>query len=673
LINSNILDYCIEGADNIGEIVYKKCIQQEIKNIGTNTLCGISLKFGTYGRINKGLINIALLDKNSKKVLYTSDIDISTLEDCRWFSISFPAVKNLKILTIIITPVNTKFGSSVTLFYDRNRKDSFIKIWNEIKPGCLGLRLHFDKEYYPDNPFLINNIKETDECKLTICCLTYNHVNFIKKTLDGFLNQITNFKFKILIWDDASTDGTSELISNYRNKFPDIIDYVLSPVNISPEKSFLELLSRAKTEYIALCEGDDYWVDFNKLQKQVDFLDKNKEYSMCFHPVLVKDDEGVKQDYQFPDKKSHPILYKKNYLQLEDLVYQNYIQTNSAVYRWRYKDLDISSHYPEDTLPGDWYIHLLHAEIGKIGYIDDIMSVYRRHSGGIWSGGNDKVIKKYGKQHANFFKNLDIHFKGKFESLFKKNETSLLRKHADLNKVKKTISVIVPTYNHESYIQECINSVLNQKGNFNLEIIVGNDNSSDSTQEIISQFDKLKILNHSKNLGLHNNLKECVKHCTGDYIAICEGDDYWTSPWRLYTLLEFMENKPKSSMCFNLLVMKDKDKYITNNSQYSLENNQLLKPSNFIDCNYPANFSCCFYKKEVFDIVLNKAKGSSDWIINTMASTYGEVYFIKQKMSVWRIHDKGSWNSLSYQKKIQVINSVKKDIVNIINESDRNI
>ena len=121
---------------------------------------------------------------------------------------------------------------------------------------------------------------------VSISCITYNHINYIEQCLDGFLEQETDYPFEILIHDDCSTDGTTEIIQKYSTKYPDIIKPMYETENQyqqgKPAGSLIWNIPRAKGKYIALCEGDDYWIDENKLQMQVDFLEKNPEYGMCY-------------------------------------------------------------------------------------------------------------------------------------------------------------------------------------------------------------------------------------------------------------------------------------------------------------------------------------------------------------------------------------------------------
>ena len=137
---------------------------------------------------------------------------------------------------------------------------------------------------------------------VSICCLTYNHAPFIRKCLDGFLMQETSFPIEILIHDDASTDGTDKIIREYETKYPDIIFPVFEAENqySKPGHQHMDLYNytRAKGKYIAYCEGDDYWTDPLKLQKQVEFMETHPEYSVCWHRfyILYADSKELTSD-----------------------------------------------------------------------------------------------------------------------------------------------------------------------------------------------------------------------------------------------------------------------------------------------------------------------------------------------------------------------------------------
>lgn len=245
--------------------------------------------------------------------------------------------------------------------------------------------------------------------KLTIITTTYNQEKYIKSALDGFVMQKTNFPFIAYISDDCSTDSTVKILKKYAKKYPDIIKPKFNKKNVGPMDNFINTLSLAETEYVALCDGDDYWTDSEKLQKQVDFLDHHKDYSVCFH----------KTNIFFEDKSKPEEIYPKDFKEtstLDDLLKESFIPANTVVYRWRFnKKENLKDIFPQNIVPGDYYIHLLHAEKGKIGFINEVMSCYRRHAGGMWwltsqINGQDEFNLKYGSKYISFFENVEQHF-----------------------------------------------------------------------------------------------------------------------------------------------------------------------------------------------------------------------------------------------------------------------
>ena len=219
------------------------------------------------------------------------------------------------------------------------------------------------------------------EIKVSICCITYNHEKYIRQCLDGFVMQKTNFKFEVIIHDDASIDGTADIVREYEKKYPDIIKPIYQTENqYSTAKGILKrfVYPRTRGTYIAMCEGDDYWTDEYKLQKQVDFMEANPDYTICFHNVKRIFETGIKEDDIFPTQKMIDAGFT-----FENLLKYNFIQTNSVMYRWNAID-DVTAKLPSNILPFDWYLHLMFAKEGKIKFLEDIMSVYRVNANGVW-------------------------------------------------------------------------------------------------------------------------------------------------------------------------------------------------------------------------------------------------------------------------------------------------
>lgn len=295
--------------------------------------------------------------------------------------------------------------------------------------------------------------------KVSILCLTYNQANFVRQMLDSLLMQKTNFDFEILINDDASDDGTKEILKEYEKKYPDIIKLNLQKENLYSQgirgMVVRFLLPKARGKYIALCEGDDYWTDPKKLQLQVNFLEKNSEYALCFHPVRVFYENGEEQEYIYPEDK------KASSFTVEELLKRNYIQTNSVMYRKR----ETYNSMPTNIMPGDWYLHLYHAQYGKIGFINKVMADYRKHAGGIWwntYANKDEFWIKQSLAHMALYDELLKLYgsSSEYKAILHQNITNLLTSLIDVDTRKqgKLLKTVLGTFPFiaESYIASII-------------------------------------------------------------------------------------------------------------------------------------------------------------------------------------------------------------------------
>lgn len=219
-----------------------------------------------------------------------------------------------------------------------------------------------------------------NEILVSVCCMTYNHVSFIRQCLDGFMMQKCSFNFEVLIHDDASTDGTQNIIQEYVTRYPDIIKPIYQKENqyskgIDPNVKYN--FSRAKGKYIAMCEGDDYWTDPYKLQKQVDFLESHPDYVMCSHRF-----NQYVQDKNLLEEEKDLTFQGADY-DLKNLIGGKWLtQTLTVMYRRDALDLQ---RYESYGMSLDMILFYELLRNGKGYCFSDVMGVYRLHKGGVWS------------------------------------------------------------------------------------------------------------------------------------------------------------------------------------------------------------------------------------------------------------------------------------------------
>ena len=205
---------------------------------------------------------------------------------------------------------------------------------------------------------------------LTVCLITYNHAKYINSAIDGVLMQKVNFTWEIIIADDFSTDGTREILLEYKNKYPSKIKLILQEKNVGPSLNWIKLITTPNSKYIAYFEGDDFWIDPYKLQKQVDFMELNPDYSLCFHDALVYWENKTKLPYYFCKIKTNTSY------DVEDIIKDWLMPSASIVYR-----NDLLHPLPQwfnEVYNGDYALQLILILKGKFYYINQIMSVYRQ-------------------------------------------------------------------------------------------------------------------------------------------------------------------------------------------------------------------------------------------------------------------------------------------------------
>lgn len=240
---------------------------------------------------------------------------------------------------------------------------------------------------------------------VSVCLITYNHEKYIRQAIEGVLMQKVNFSFELIIADDCSTDCTREIILEYKQKYPELIHLILQEKNLGPAQNWFDLITYPTGKYIAYFEGDDYWTDPLKLQKQVDFLEQNNDYVIHFM-------NANKVDAMSEIISPELVRHNKDTFELADfLSVDNPICTLTILFR---NIKEIKEDYFKIILDypyGDWglWVYLLYYSGLKVKYENIISACYRVHDGGVFSKKKStetlrKIIRIQQLNLANFDK-----------------------------------------------------------------------------------------------------------------------------------------------------------------------------------------------------------------------------------------------------------------------------
>lgn len=296
-------------------------------------------------------------------------------------------------------------------------------------------------EENPGNVKMSLQLSQLKKTTVSIFVMVYNHGQYLKDCLDSLLEQKTNFNYDIVVGEDCSKDNSREILLNYQKLYPGKFKLLLHPNNIGAVDNQNITYENCSGKYIAICEGDDYWIDALKLQKQIDFLEKNPEYSLTFHKIKEITTREERYSYDNPNEE-------KTYT-LEDLSKENFIVTVSVVFRKNFEKLPEWMKY---SPIGDYPLHLLNASFGLIKYFPEEMAAYRVGSG-IWSTQNivDQIVNtmfslkfllQHFKNNKPVYDNLKIQY-GNFKTALKKpfeEKRELELKIKDYNYLERNIS-----------------------------------------------------------------------------------------------------------------------------------------------------------------------------------------------------------------------------------------
>ncbi|MGL4570196.1 MAG: glycosyltransferase [Clostridium sp.] len=280
-----------------------------------------------------------------------------------------------------------------------------------------------------------------NEMLVSINCITYNHEKYIEEALKSFLNQKTTFNFEIIIGEDCSTDKTKLIIDKYIEKYPDKIKLITSTNNVGARANSRRVFNASIGKYIAACEGDDYWIDENKLQKQVEYLEKNYDCGLVFNNTMLLDDKTK--------KIKHGNELKNGKYFIEDVILQGggFIPTASIVYRKEIM-IDPPELYTKASV-GDYPLQLLCSLYGYMYCISDYMSVYRTNVQNSWTTNNyinvskEKIIDR-DKKIINILEMFDKYTNNNYKDIVKQAvqpfeyNIYLIENKISLSEMKKT-------------------------------------------------------------------------------------------------------------------------------------------------------------------------------------------------------------------------------------------
>lgn len=288
--------------------------------------------------------------------------------------------------------------------------------------------------------------------KVSVCITTYNHEKWIAQAIESVLCQQTTFPFEVLIGEDDSEDNTRKIVLDYANRHPTLIKVFLNNrKNVvyidgfaTGRWNFVNNLVNSQGEYIALLEGDDYWLDPLKLQKQVEMLDAHLEHAICFHAALIEESDGrLVRDYITKEFGTITTIH--------ELANGNYIHTPTCMFR-RKNVINIPQWFWKTRI-GDYPIHLINARHGSIYKIPEAMAVYRNTGLGAHSS-----MSRFGKQEA-WLQTLDIliregGFDGEIKACFVKNiisnATSMITECLDKRDCAKIESLLAMVVKYDS-------------------------------------------------------------------------------------------------------------------------------------------------------------------------------------------------------------------------------
>ncbi len=296
-----------------------------------------------------------------------------------------------------------------------------------------------------------------NDIKVSVICNVYNHEKYVRDALEGFVKQNTNFAFEVLVHDDASTDKSADIIREYEKKYPDIIKPVYQTENqYSKHDGTIKRIQVGRTQgkYVAFCEGDDYWTDSNKLQKQYGFMETHPEYSLCVHSSQRLNMLNGNMENYFFTKDDRDVSIEDIIIEKHGRIFQ-FSSIFTRTYIWK-KMATVNLGMPI----GDYPLAVFCAYNGKVRMLADCMSVYRWNVLGSWTHCNnnnayriDTCMKK-----INGYKKMDEYTRYNYHQIFmnkiKRCEYYIAILTGDWNTIKADKDLMAIYYNDRDFVHQ---------------------------------------------------------------------------------------------------------------------------------------------------------------------------------------------------------------------------
>ena len=475
-----------------------------------------------------------------------------------------------------------------------------------------------NNKYHIENNSLYKNKKLVTQPGFSIIMPTYNREFCICNAVNSVLNQ-TYQNFELIIVDDGSTDGTENLVlKKYKREIEQGKIKYIKGKNGGVCKARNIGLAVAQNEWIAYIDSDNEIVP--------EFLE--------IFAANILDHPTIKLFYaKLICMVSRKIVGKR--FQMKDIKNSNFIDLGTFVHHRKIYN-QLGGFDENMTRLVDWELIVRYTEKYFPYFINKIVLIY-----------NDSKDYDRITNNENLMNNMN-YFRSKHCRDF------------------PIITTMITSYNHEKYIAEAIKSAIKQTGNFIHEILISDDGSTDKTPEIIAEYATkyphlIKDISQKNNVGISANMKRCFEAATGKYIAVLEGDDYWTDDKKLEKQMQFLEKNKDCSMVFSKLKVLNAEKqtfsYLKRqeNLQSKLSGKDAIKPNKDNSLNLIGNFSCCMfiskYMKNLPDILyMPRLNEIGLWFY---LEQKGKIGYINTPLSIYRQHANGVWTGADRRKQLE--------------------